>query len=100
MSCRAIRRVEVFVADHDVASRLILVAIDDVIRADRLAGTLIDALASDRREVALVEQIEFDLVRAGRRIKRYGNVNEAERDGTFPDDSRHDVSSCFSHDIR
>ena len=51
---------EVLVREHHVFALLIFISFDDVVPVDHLAGGLVVALVADRREVALVEQVEIE----------------------------------------
>ena len=59
-----VRLREVLRLDDDELVLLDLVALDDVLPLDGLAGRRAHALVADRREVALVEQAEVELLRA------------------------------------
>src|SRR5919197_2988498 len=77
--------VEILVADLDVAALLDLEAADDVVGVDRLAVVAPHLLVGDRRHVLLVQEVEAELLRLGRREHPHADADEAERDGAAPD---------------
>ena len=83
-----VRATEVLVREHHVFTFLILVPLHDVVPVDDLAGGLVVALVADGREVALVEQVEIELVRARRGMQAHRDVDEAEADGAVPQAAR------------
>jgi hypothetical protein len=84
---------KVLIRQDYILALLVLIALDDVVPLDGLAGGLVDSLVADRCEIASVQQVQVELVRARCGVQRHRNVNEAEADCTFPEDFRHDVSS-------
>src|SRR5581483_10667708 len=80
---------EVLVREHDVAVLLVLVALDHLLPGHFLAGLLVHALVADRREVALVEHAEGELLLFLGRIQPDRNVHQAEADRAFPESSWH-----------
>jgi hypothetical protein len=79
--------VEVFVLDRDVLAFLDLEAPDDVVGINALARVLADLVVADRLEVVLVEKVEAQLLRLGRRVHADSHADEPERDRAAPDRS-------------
>ncbi|MNV47478.1 hypothetical protein D3C71_1393480 [compost metagenome] len=78
---------DLFRGNDDVLAVFILHALDDVVLIDFLAGALIDALVPDRVHGALVQPVEVHPGLRGRGMQADGNMDEAKRDGPFPDGS-------------
>ena len=80
---------EILVGEHDILVLFVFVALDDVLPRDFLAGRLAVAIVADRREVALVEHRELERLAVLGGIELDGNVDQAERDRSFPQRARH-----------
>jgi hypothetical protein len=82
---------DLLVAQDDVLAVGLLDSLDDVVAIDLLAGALVDPLVADRIHRPLVEPVEVDADLLRRRVEADRNVDQAEADGAFPDDSWHAV---------
>src|SRR5258705_4245050 len=79
--------VEVLVFERHVAALLDLEPANDLVRVDPLTVVTPDLLVGDRRQVLLVEEVEAELLRLGRRKHPDRDVDKAERDAAAPDRS-------------
>ncbi len=83
------RRADFFLAQHHVATLFVLHALHDVLALDLLAGDLVHPFVADRLHAALVEPVEIDALRRGRRRQAHRYMHQAEADRAFPDRTRH-----------
>ena len=83
------RRLEVLLRQDDEVALLVLVALDEVFPGDRMAVAHADALELHRRLVLRVQHAEARAVIAHRRVQLDRDVDEAERDRSFPERSCH-----------
>src|SRR3546814_8281006 len=79
----------VFLGHDDILSFFVLIALDDVIPVDLLAGFLVVALVTHRSEIPAVKQVQVESTLAFCRIQLYRDVDETKTDGTFPNGSWH-----------
>lgn len=88
--CRlGVRQPQVFVAEHNILAIGILVAFDDMVPGDFLAGALVVALEADRREVPLVQHGQVQVVRLHCLVQLHRDMHQAETDCAFPECSCH-----------
>jgi hypothetical protein len=84
--CRLdVGRAQVVVGHHDETVLVHLEPFDHVLPGDFLARLLVDALVVDRREVALVHQVECQPARLHCGKQGHRDRDETERDGASPD---------------
>ena len=82
---------EVCILERDEAAFLDLEAADDVLRVDVLAGVAAHLVVADRLQVALVQEVEAELLRRGRGEHAHRHTDEAERDRAAPDWTGHEA---------
>src|ERR1700716_3643311 len=85
LGCLRIGLAEVLVRQSDVLALLVLVAAHNIFPLDELAGALVVALVTNRREVALVEKVQVDRRAMGCGVQLDRDIDESERDGAFPE---------------
>ena len=76
---------EILVAERNVFPFFVLVAFDDLIPGDFLAGFFVNPAIANAGEVALVEKIEVESAGILRGIEFHGNVHQTEIDGAAPE---------------
>ena len=81
--------VDVLVLERDVAVLLDLEAADHVLVVDVLAGVAAHFVVADRRQVALVEEVETELLRLRCADHSHRHAHEPEQDCAGPERARH-----------
>src|SRR5262249_60338951 len=82
---------EIVFRQDDEAPLLVLVALDEIFPGDRLPIANADPLELDRGLVGRVQHPELRAMVANRRVQLDRNVDEAERNRTFPECSSHEI---------
>src|SRR5256714_872264 len=77
--------VEVLVLERDEAALIDLEAADDVVAVDVLAAVAAHLVVADRLQVALVQEVEPELLRLGRADHSHRHADEPKRDRAAPD---------------
>jgi len=85
-----VEAVEVLLLERHEAALLDLEAAHDVVVVHVLAGVAPDLVVADRLQVALVEEVEAELLRLGRPDHPYRDADEAERERSRPERAGHD----------
>ena len=81
--------VEVLVLERDEPALLDLEAADDLVGIDVLACVFAHLVVPDRRQIVLVEEVEFQLLGLDRRVHLHGHADQPEGDRPAPDGSWH-----------
>jgi len=85
--------VELLRRDHHVALGADLVALDEVLVRDLLAGARVHALLLDALVVLAVELVEAHGLARDRAEQLHGDVHQPEADGSAPNGARHSPES-------